>query len=94
MKEPSENRHISSRINQSQPVRIRPVETQYPEETAMVGHFNFIYPEAALYRLLFFQYLNLVGIGNEDGRKVQIMGNFAFCVDDRVRFFHLIFRKP
>ena len=33
MKEPSENRRISSRTNQSQPVRIRPVETQYPEET-------------------------------------------------------------
>ncbi len=39
-------------------------------------------------------FLISLGIGNEGGRKVQIMGNFAFCVDDRVRFFHLSFRKP
>jgi hypothetical protein len=32
MKEPTEDRRISSRINQSQTVRIRPAETRYPEE--------------------------------------------------------------
>jgi hypothetical protein len=33
MKEPREDRRISSLINQSQTVRIRPVESQYAEET-------------------------------------------------------------
>jgi hypothetical protein len=32
MKEPPENRRISSRINQSRTARIRPAESQYPEE--------------------------------------------------------------
>jgi hypothetical protein len=76
------------------PAEVDLIDSRIAVSSAIVGHSNFIYPYVALYRLLFFNILYLVGIGNEDGRKVQIMGNFAFCVDDRVRFFHLIFRKP